>query len=106
MALENAYKRGLKKRIRDLLPGCEILDLDPERRQGILDMLVLYGPHWAMLEVKKSADASIRPNQAYYVEYFDEMSFAAFIYPENEDEVLNALQSTFLSGRRPRLSRR
>lgn len=106
MALENAYKRGLKKRIRDLLPGCEILDLDPERRQGILDMLVLYGPYWAMLEVKKSADASIRPNQAYYVEYFDEMSFAAFIYPENEDEVLNALQSTFLSGRRPRLPRR
>lgn len=106
MALENAYKRGLKKRIRDLLPGCEILDLDPERRQGILDMLVLYGPCWAMLEVKKSADASIRPNQAYYVEYFDEMSFAAFIYPENEDEVLNALQSTFLSGRRPRLPRR
>jgi hypothetical protein len=48
-----------------------------------------------MLEVKASADAPEQPNQEYYVNSLDAMSFAAFIYPENEEEVLDDLQSAF-----------
>jgi hypothetical protein len=50
-----------------------------------------------MLEVKASANSSERPNQAHYVERLNNMSFAAFIYPENEEEVLTALQEAFAS---------
>jgi hypothetical protein len=46
------------------------------------------------------ASASRQPNQDYYVEQLDEMSFAAYIYPENEEEVLSALQQAFESPRR------
>jgi hypothetical protein len=48
-----------------------------------------------MLEVKPSADASKRPNQEYYVKKFNDMSFSSFIFPENEEEVLNAMERSF-----------
>jgi hypothetical protein len=60
--------------------------------------------HWATLECKSSEDASTQPNQEYYIERLGEMSFAAYIYPENEEEVLNALQQAFESPRRARVS--
>lgn len=91
-ALERDYQAGLKKRIAALLPGCMIVKQDEQQTQGILDLLILHGTKWAMLEVKRSANAPHRPNQDYYVQHFGQMSFAAFIYPENEQEVLNDLQ--------------
>jgi hypothetical protein len=87
--LENKFKQKLKKKIQDLLPGSLVLHLDPTDIQGIPDMLILYGNRWAALEGKKEASASHRPNQDYYVEQMNNMSFASFIYPENEEEVLN-----------------
>ena len=101
---ENRYQAGLIKRLKAHFPGCEILKNDPNYRQGILDLTIFYGPCWAMLEVKASATASERPNQAYYVEQMNNKSFAAFIYPENEEEVLIALQEAFASRGATRLS--
>lgn len=89
---ENKYAQGLKKRIEALLPGCEILKNDPNLKQGVLDWTILYGKRWAMLEVKASATAKEQPNQGYFIKKFANMSFAAKIYPENEKEVLSALQ--------------
>ena len=101
---ESKYETQLKKRIRALFPGCEILKNDPSRHQGILDLLILYNDRWAMLEVKASEDAAVRPNQDYYVDRFSGMSFAAFIFPENEEEVLNGLQQAFQPSRKTRAS--
>lgn len=80
-----------------MFPGCEILKNDSGYRQGILDLTIFWGPHWAMLEVKDSARSKARPNQPYYVDQMNKMSFASFIYPENEEEVLAALQEAFSS---------
>jgi hypothetical protein len=52
-----------------------------------------------MLEVKVKKDADVQPNQEYYVDLLDSMSFASFIYPENEEEVLSELETAFRSGR-------
>lgn len=90
--LESKYQRLLIAKIERLLPGCVVIVNDPQRRQGMLDLLILHGPFWAALEVKTSMRAPHRPNQDYYVDEFNRMSFAAFIYPENEEDVLNALQ--------------
>jgi hypothetical protein len=94
---ENAYQARLIRKLKSRFPGCEVLKNDPQYVQGILDLTLLWGPCWAMLEVKASATAAERPNQAYYVERMDNMSFAAFIFPENEEEVLTALQEAFAS---------
>ena len=93
--LENRFKTKLIREIKDMLPGCMVLHLDPNEIQGIPDLLVLYRDKWAVLEGKKSATASHRPNQDYYVGLMNDMSFAAFIYPENKDEVLDELYRYF-----------
>ena len=91
--LESEYQAYLITLIREhILPGSFVLKNDPNYVQGILDLTIFYGPRWAMLEVKASEKSKERPNQRYYVEKFSQMGFASFIYPENEAEVLGALQ--------------
>ena len=75
-----------------MFPGCIVTKLDSADIQGIPDLLILYKDKWGTLENKRSAKASHRPNQDYYVEKMNEMSFSKFIYPENKDEVLNELK--------------
>lgn len=94
---ENAYQAKLIRKLKRMFPGCEILKNDSGYRQGILDLTIFFGPRWAMLEVKKDKGAEHQPNQDYYVERFNTMSFGAFIYPENEKEVLAALQEALSS---------
>lgn len=102
--LEGDYKPQLIERIEARFPGCVILKNDEQFFHGIPDMLILYGDRWAMLEVKRGARARRRPNQPYWVEQFDRMSFAAFICPENEEDVLNDLEHAFRPPRRSRVS--
>lgn len=95
--LENNFKTKLIKEIGERFPGCIVLHLDPNEYQGIPDLLILYGKHWAALEGKKTEDSPHRPNQGYYVEKMGKMSYAAFIYPENKEKILNELQQSFES---------
>lgn len=92
---ETQYQRKLTKRIQEEFPGAVVLKNDPRMRQGIPDILVLFGDHWAMLEIKLDGKVNIQPNQEHYVRRFHEMSFASFINPETEDEVLDDLQRSF-----------
>jgi len=86
---ENEYQQHIIKRIKRLLPGAMVLKNDANYIQGIPDLTVLYKNTYALLEVKTSADAKERPNQRHYIE--QAQGFSAFIYPENEEEVLLAL---------------
>ena len=95
--LERNYQAGLKKRILNRFPGSVILKTDPSQMQGIPDLLVLYKDRWALLEVKRDKKAKRQPNQETYVDQFNQMSFSAFIYPENEEEILDELQQSFES---------
>lgn len=97
--MESRFQRGLILKLEGLFPGCFILKNDPNYLQGVPDLLVLWGRHWAMLEVKASRTARPRPNQPYYVDLLGQMSFAAFIYPENEEDVLRDLQQAFSARR-------
>ena len=92
---ENRYQSHLIAKLRDRFPGCFILKNDTDYMQGVPDLLVLYENKWAMLEVKASEDSPYQPNQNHYINIFDAMSFGAFIYPENESEVLHDLSKTF-----------
>ena len=93
--LENKFQANLIKEIKQMFPGCIVMKNDASYIQGIPDLLVLYRDKWASLECKKSASASKRPNQEYYVGLMNEMSFSRFISPENKDEILNELHLYF-----------
>lgn len=91
---ESQFQAQLIKKLNKMLPGVIILKNDPNYIQGIPDLILLYKNRWAALEVKRGATASVRPNQAHYVRTMYAMSYAAFIYPENESEILNEVQQS------------
>lgn len=96
---ESEFQASLIKEIKTLIPGCLVLKNDPNYIQGIPDLTVFAGSKWASLECKKSNKASKRPNQEYYINKMNDMSFARFICPENKEDVLNELQQALCSDR-------
>jgi hypothetical protein len=95
MPLESDFQAKLTADLKNLFPGCLVIKGNSASRQGIPDWLILYGDRWAALEVKKAPNAKRQPNQPYYVDLMNDMSFAAFIYPENAAHVVDALQNYF-----------
>lgn len=106
MTHESIFQSRLKATIESMFPGCMILKNDSNYLQGIPDLIILYRDKWAMLEVKKSEHAPHQPNQDYYIQLLGEMSYAAFVYPSNEEEILRGLQKAFEPRRNPRVSQR
>lgn len=93
--LENKFQAKLIKEIKELFPGCIVMKNDSSYIQGIPDLMVLYKNKWGSLEVKKSANAKKQPNQEYYVDKMNEMSFSRFVHPDNKEEVLHELTKAF-----------
>ena len=102
---ESSFQSKLIKELKARFPGCIVIKNDPTYIQGIPDLIILYKNRWAALECKRSANEHHQPNQDYYVEIMDDMSFAAFIFPENKEEVLNELQQSFKVKRSTRFSK-
>lgn len=90
---ENEYQAKLIKDIEKRIPGSMVLKQDPNIIQGIPDLAILYKDKFAILEVKKSANEKYQPNQEYYLKKFGEHVYSKTIYPENEKEILNGLES-------------
>lgn len=104
--LERTYQAELIKKLRVIFPGCVILKNDTDYMQGVPDLTILFGKHWAMLEVKRvrpRSSADFEPNQEWYLDQLNGMSYAACIYPENEEDVLYELQQTFRTRRSTRV---
>lgn len=103
--LERDFQAKLIKEIKNRFDGCIVMKNDADYIQGIPDLTILYKDKWAVLEVKNAPNASHQPNQDYYIEKMNGMSYAAFVHPGNYKEVLDELQQAFESGRAARLSR-
>ena len=93
--LENKFQSNLIKTIKKMFPGCIVMKNDSSYIQGIPDLLILFGKKWASLECKKTLKAKKQPNQEYYVNLMNKMSFARFISPEVKNEVLKDLKEHF-----------
>ena len=102
--VERNFQAKLVKELKTRYPKSIIFKNDAI--QGIPDILMLHENTWAALECKRSANAPHRPNQDYYVQKMNQMSFARFIYPENKEEVLNELEQSLQARRRSRIHRR
>lgn len=99
--LESQFQKKLVSELKEQYPTAIIFK--NESKQGLPDITILHENGWALLECKRSADADHQPNQDYYVNKANKMSFASFIYPENKEEVMNALQQALRPRRKTRL---
>lgn len=99
--LESEFQRKLIAELKALYP--DALIFKNESKQGIPDVTILEGKHWALLECKRDKDAPHQPNQDHYVEKANKMSFSRFIYPENKQEVLDELQQALRPRRKTRV---
>lgn len=104
MKKESKFQSELIKELKERFEGCIVMKLDSGYIQGIPDLLVLYKKKWATLECKRTANANKQPNQEYYVDKMNKMSFSRFIFPENKEEVLNDLENAFKRRRSTRIS--
>jgi len=102
---ESQFQKNLIKEIKERFPNCIVMKNDPNYIQGIPDLTILYKKHWATLECKKSENAKHRPNQDYYVDKMNDMSYSAFINPENKEAVLDAMEQSFKVRRSTRSSK-
>lgn len=93
--LERDFQASLINELENRFEGCVVIKNDASYIQGIPDLTVFYKDKWAALECKKSKNAPHRPNQDYYINLMDSMSFARVVYPENKEVVLNELQHSF-----------
>lgn len=94
---EGKFQDKLVGSLSEIFTDCLILKNDPNMRQGIPDLLILFRGKWALLEVKKSENEKPRPNQPWYVAWAQRNSFGSFVYPENRDEVVKELYDFFFS---------
>ena len=93
--LESKFQKDLMKEIEAEFPGCVIIKNDSGYIQGFPDWTIFYNDKWAVLEAKRDKNAKKQPNQPYYVEKLDKMSYSRFVYPENKDEVMRELRLHF-----------
>ena len=93
--LERKFQADLIAELRELFPGCIILKNDANYIQGFPDLLILFNDQWAALEVKNSENAHLQPNQRWYLDKLNEMSFASLICPENKEWRLKQLLEFF-----------
>lgn len=94
---ESDFQGSLIKELKKRYEGCMVLKNDPNYKQGIPDLTVLYRDRWAALECKRGEKEKHQPNQDYYVGKMNEMSYSAFIFPENKEQVLHELDALFNS---------
>lgn len=102
---ESNFQRELIEEIEKTFPGCYVFKNDPTYRQGFPDITILYNDKWATLECKRSEKDKHQPNQDYYVDDLNKMSYSSFIFPENKEEVMDELQRALKPRRSSRISR-
>ena len=95
--LESQFQSKLIKELKARYPGCVVMKTNPNYIQGLPDLIVLIDDFWCALECKREGRSTHRPNQDWYIAKMNSMSFAAFIYPENKEVVLDELSRSFKS---------
>lgn len=98
--LESKFQKDFLDEAKRRYPGCIALKNDSGYIQGFPDWTLLYKDKWAVLEMKKERGAIKQPNQEYYVDMLNNMSFSRFVFPENQEEVFEDLDTFFKRKRR------
>lgn len=109
--LERDYKSQMLKRLEKRFSRYGPVrwqhnDPTANNSQGIPDCTIFIGPFWMFLEVKRSEKSKKRPNQDWWIDHWSRVTFCAVIFPENEEEVFNAMERSLEASGAARLPRR
>jgi len=102
MALERVFQARLIRELEAEFPGAVVLKTDPSYIQGFPDLLFLQDSFWAALEAKRARNSARRPNQEYWVQRLNLMSYSRFVYPSNLDDVLEELSVAHMWSMNPK----
>ena len=93
MSRESEFQTRLIHRLESMFPNAIIYKTSPYAPQGFPDITICHDSGlWAYLECKADRNAKRQPNQEWYVGKLNLCGFDSFIYPDNEEEVLNGLK--------------
>lgn len=94
--LESKFKRDFQLKAMRRFDGLIFVNVTPQNNfWGIPDSYFFFGPNWGALESKRSSTASRRVHQEYYVNLLNSMSYARFLHPGNEKEILDEMEYLF-----------
>jgi len=102
MALESKFQARFIKELESEFPGAVILKTDPNYIQGFPDLLFLQDTFWAALEAKRASNSARRPNQEYWVQRLNLMSYSRFVHPRNMEDVLEELSIAHMWSMNPK----
>lgn len=106
MKNENKVQADIVKELIAMFPKSIITVNDGNYIQGFPDITILHDSgRWACLEVKRSIDEPYQPNQEYYIQLINNMSFCRMICPENKTEVYDELYKSLEPKRRTRTTK-
>lgn len=94
---ESIFEKRLVNDLEKMFPGAIVLKIFPGYIQGFPDRLMIFKNTWAAFEVKRYRNAPHQPNQDYYIDLLNKMSFADFVYPQNKEVFLDEIQRAFRS---------
>lgn len=97
--LESQIQKRVIDRLEEEFQGIIVLKNDANYLQGFPDLTAFYNGRFAVLEVKQSLTASVRPNQEHYINTLNGplQGFARFVYPENLESVIDEMRQWFWS---------
>lgn len=104
--LESKFEKQLIRELEREYPGAIVLKNDANMLQGFPDRLILFKNRWAAFDAKAFEHANHQPNQDYYIDLLNSMSYAKFVYPENKELFLDELQFALRPKRGSRLLKR
>lgn len=92
---EIPFEQKFCRKLRGLHRDLYVMKNDASLIQGFPDRVVYFRDKYAILEFKRSENASHRPNQDWYINHFAKYTYSTFVYPENADKVFSELCSFF-----------
>lgn len=96
MKRENHFQSELIEKLEEIYSDAYIFKTSQYAPQGFPDITIIHESGlWAFLECKRDESSHRQPNQEWYVHELSHSGFCAFVWPENEVEVLKDLWEYF-----------
>ena len=102
MALESRFQARLIRNLEAQFPGAVVIKTDPNYIQGFPDLLFLHDSFWGALEIKRARTSVRQPNQEYWVQRLNLMSYSKFVYPGNALDILEEIEVAHIWSLSPR----